>query len=251
VVGCAVASATGAVVRVERIGDAVLYLADCRDVLPALGKAGAVVADPPYGINFDVGTRSRAKHDLYAGGSYHRSRTDRVTGDDEEFDPSPFLGSACILWGAHNYAAKLPPSNGGLVWHKDGGIKGFAMSECELAWTNVLSSTRHISHMWHGFKRDSEIGQKVEHPTQKPIAIMQWCLGFVPAAEVILDPYMGSGTTGVAAAKLGRKFIGVEIDPGHFETACRRIEAAYAQPDLFVRAPEPKPEQLSLLGAAE
>ena len=76
-----------------------------------------------------------------------------------------------------------------------------------------------------------------EHPTQKPTAIMEWCLGFVPNAQTILNPFMGSGTTGVACARLGRRFIGIEIEPRYFDIACRRIEDAYKQADLFVDAP--------------
>ena len=87
------------------------------------------------------------------------------------------------------------------------------------------------------------------HPTQKPIQVMQWCLGFLPNAQTILDPFMGSGTTGVACVKLGRSFIGIEIDEGYFDIACDRIRKAYAQPDMFIdqpKAPEPKQEAMQL-----
>jgi DNA modification methylase len=83
------------------------------------------------------------------------------------------------------------------------------------------------------------------HPTQKPVALMQWCLGFLPDARTILDPFMGSGTTGVACVKLGRRFIGIEIDESYFEIACKRIRDAYAQPDMFIE-PAPKPVQTAL-----
>src|SRR5690606_30340395 len=87
------------------------------------------------------------------------------------------------------------------------------------------------------------------HPTQKPVQVMQWCLGFLPEARVVLDPFMGSGTTGVACARTGRKFIGIEIDEGYFDIACRRIEEAYKQPDMFVDQPsEPKAHQPALFG---
>ena len=109
------------------------------------------------------------------------------------------------------------------------------MSECEMAWTSVLKSTRHFSHMWHGFKRASEVGERVQHPTQKPVALMKWCLGFIGGAT-ILDPFMGSGSTGVAAVQLGRNFIGCEVDAKHFETACKRIEDAQRQGDMFIAA---------------
>lgn len=221
--------------HIETIGNATLYLGDCRDILASIPRVDATVTDPPYGINFDVGTRSRPKHDIYAGGSYHRPRGQRVIGDDIEFDPSILPTGPQILWGANNYANKLTNSNGWLCWHKDGGIKNFSMSQCELAWTNFLKSTRHISHMWHGFKRDSEVGERVMHDTQKPIAIMKWCINLLPPNHsIILDPYMGSGTTGVACHQLGKDFIGIEIDPGYFDVACRRIEQAQRQPDMFL-----------------
>jgi site-specific DNA-methyltransferase (adenine-specific) len=220
--------------RVRReIGLATLYLGDCREVLPYLDGVCAVVADPPYGIGLSTRTRSTGTND-HRRGKKESFRTDfaAVAGDSKPFDPSPLLKWPCILWGAHNYAAALPASNGWLVWHKTGGIRGFNMSECEMAWTNFLGSTKHISHMWHGYKRDSEIGERVQHPTQKPVAVMDWCVGFTDA-PVIVDPYMGSGSTGIAALKAGRRFIGCEIDPTHFATACKRIEDAQRQGRLF------------------
>jgi hypothetical protein len=228
--------------RIETIGKGVtLYMGDCREILPTLGKVDAVVTDPPYGIGLEVKTRSTKSNDVYAGGAYH-TEFNKVAGDESEFDPAPLLEWPCILWGANNYAAKLPASNGWLCWYKGGGISGFKMSECELAWSNVVKSTRHIDHMWHGFKRASEVGDRVLHPTQKPVEVMRWCLGFV-SGSTILDPFMGSGTTGVAAVKLGRKFIGIEIDEKYFDIACRRIQAAVDSPDMFVERPfEPKQE---------
>lgn len=92
--------------------------------------------------------------------------------------------------------------------------------------------------MWDGVKRDSEIGERVEHATQKPVKLMQACISHLPdTAQTILDPFMGSGTTGVACAKMGRRFIGIELDEGYFDIACRRIEDAYRQPDLFIEPP--------------
>jgi DNA modification methylase len=227
------------------IGDATLYCGDCMDIFPLIGKVDAVITDPPYGIGLKVKTRSTKQNDAYSGGQF-KTDFSAIHGDDYEFDPTFLLGYPCILWGANNYARYLPASNGWLVWYKCGGIKGFAMSECEMAWSNILSSTRHFDHLWHGFKRASENGKKVEHPTQKPIALMAWCIQHAASAETILDPFMGSGTTGVAAIQLGRKFIGIERDPAYFEIACRRIELAVSQGQLF--APEPmKQVQESLL----
>ena len=139
------------------------------------------------------------------------------------------------MWGANNYCKHLPNSNGWLVWHKDGGSKGFNMSECEMAFTNFLGSCKHISHMWNGFKRDSEVGEKVLHPTQKPVVVMKWCVSKLPdSSNVIIDPFLGSGATGVACALMRKKFIGIELDEDYFNIACKRIEDAYRQGDLFI-----------------
>ena len=220
--------------RVETIGRATLCLGDCRDVLPTLPKVDAVVTDPPYGIGFKPKTRSTKAHDAYAGGHFGTD-FQPIHGDDKPFDPSPFINGPAILWGANNYAARLPDSNGWLCWYKAGGIAGFNMSEVELAWSNCLGSTRFIDHLWHGFKRATQNGEKVNHPTEKPVAIMKWCIGHLPdSSQTILDPFMGSGTTGVAAVQMGRSFIGIEREERYFEIACRRIEQAQRQGDLFI-----------------
>jgi site-specific DNA-methyltransferase (adenine-specific) len=224
--------------RKEVLADGVeIWLGDCLDTLPLIGRVDAVVTDPPYGIGFRPKTRSTKSNDTYAGGSF-RTDFDPIYGDDSEFDPSPFIGTPCILWGANNFAARLPPSNGWLVWYKCGGISGFRMSECELAWTNSLNSTRFIDHLWHGFKRASEVGQGTLHPTQKPIAVMEWSICHLPdLVETILDPFMGSGTTGVACVNLGRKFIGIEREPKYFDIARRRISEALSRPRLPFEEP--------------
>ena len=112
------------------------------------------------------------------------------------------------------------------------------MADFEMAWTNIDKPAKSL---------DLPVGRvEFGHPTQKPIALMQWCLGFLPKAETILDPFMGSGTTGVACVKLGRKFIGIEIDPDYFEIACKRIRQACAQPDMFIE-PTPKAKQETMI----
>lgn len=213
--------------RIERIGDAVLYLGNCLDVLPTLPKAGAVVADPPYGIGYKRG----------AGGNSlpygNKPDWDRVIGDDSDFDPSPWLAWPCILWGANHYAQKLPRGRW-LAWNKLGDFGSHDdFSDVELAWNSKRAADKIFNYLWKGVRQAGEKNEKRHHPTQKPVALMEWCLGFVPDAEVIIDPYMGSGTTGVACAGLGRQFIGVEIDPRYFNIACDRIRAVYAQRRLF------------------
>lgn len=214
----------------EIIADGVdLYLGDCRELALAYD---AVVSDPPYGINHKV-------ERTHSGAKWAKRASARVIGDNGPFDPSPWVGQPCILWGANHYADKLPSSAGWLVFDKrKNGTHNqkFIASDSELAWSNVMGRTRTFSHLWDGLCRGSEIG-KHYHPCQKPIVLMEWCIGFLPAsAQTILDPYMGSGTTGVAAVNLGRSFIGVEIEPKYFDIACKRIDAATRESNLFAGA---------------
>lgn len=216
--------------RIEHIGNATLYLGNCYEILPTLLDDFAVVSDPPYGMNYKpkrTGGLDRGKGE--------RRNERRVHGDDRPFDPRPFLRPETVLWGANHYADKLPPSGGWLYWDKKkaGTVSpGFVASDGELAWTNLSGRVRFFSHLWSGVCRESEIG-KHYHPTQKPIALMSWCIGLVKSG-VICDPFMGSGSTGVAAAIQGRSFIGIELDAEYFETACRRIEAEVSQRRLAV-----------------
>jgi DNA modification methylase len=103
------------------------------------------------------------------------------------------------------------------------------MADCELAWTNLDNNAKVFD--WTIAATNAE---RIGHPTQKPLALMKWCLSFLPDAQTILDPFMGSGTTGVACIKMGRKFIGIELEEKYFDIACKRIEGAYQQPDMFI-----------------
>jgi site-specific DNA-methyltransferase (adenine-specific) len=224
--------------RVERIGEATLILGDCRDVLPTLGKVDAVVTDPPYGIaGVWKGGKGHGWGRASAAGELRNSWDDEIPHD--VVTALAGMGCPSIIWGGNYF--DLPPSRCWLVWNKP--ERNFTLADAELAWTNIDAVVRVFD------APRSDVGR--EHPTQKPLALMRWCVAKLQNAQTILDPFMGSGTTGVAAVKLGRRFIGIEREPKYFDIACRRIEAAYAQPDLFVKSPEPKPEQLSLLGAAE
>jgi site-specific DNA-methyltransferase (adenine-specific) len=235
------------IVREVQIGNCRLIQGDCLDILPTLGKVDAVVTDPPYGISHKSGGGT--------GGKWHKVKHQGVTiaGDAEPFDPSPFinLGVPLIMWGANFYSDKLPGA-GWLIWDKRPGIEDmeFNRSDAELAYFSGTKTVKTIRHLWHGICRDSEVGQHW-HPTQKPVAVMQKCLEHVQNAETILDPFMGSGTTGVACVNLGRSFIGIEIDPGYFDIAVKRITDAHKQADFFVSKPEPRPVQMSLLGDAK
>ena len=218
--------------RVERIGNATLYLGDCLEILPTLPKVDAVITDPPYGISFVHG----AGGDGIGGGKYvSRFNGVPVTGDERPFDPTPFLTIApvAVLFGANHYSDRLPAATKWLVWDKRCNLTRNDFADCELAWTNAKGPARLINHYWNGMMRDSEKGAPRVHPTQKPIEVMKWAIKEVGDAALVLDPFMGSGTTGVACANLGRKFIGIEIEPKYFDIACERIENAQRQERLF------------------
>jgi len=201
--------------RIETIGDATLYLGDCLEILPTLPKVDAVVTDPPYGLG-----------DRWTGGTwgadpmYKDARQWDKPIPQELIDLAVSKGGSVIIWGGNYYA--MPPSRCWLSWRKSSRMT--TMADFELAWTNLDRPAKEIT-------EDRNPDGKRQHPTQKPIRVMEWTLGFVAGA--ILDPFMGSGTTGVACANLGRKFIGIEIEEKYFDIACERISAAYAQGRLF------------------
>lgn len=217
------------------IGNCRLACGDCREILPTLspGEVDAVVTDPPYGIGLKTGRTTGGKW------ANVRHAGVRIAGDDEPFDPSPLLavGAPMVLWGANFYSDRLPGS-GWLVWDKRPGIEDmeWSRSDAELAFISGRKTVKTFRHLWHGLCRGSEVGEHF-HPTQKPVALMAWCLAElgVPSGGLVLDPYMGSGTTGVACIRDGFRFVGIEKDPGHFETACRRIRRAVSEAkcDLF------------------
>lgn len=236
--------------RVEHLAEGVtLYEGDCREILPTLGSFDAVVTDPPYGIGAANGA---AIGGTDASGKYkRRPRQYEGAWDNSRAAPetlSAILAAAKvhIIWGGNFFTDVLPVGGRWLVWDKLNSMPSY--SDGELAWTSVDGvSVKKFTQCSSGLaaNKDGRV-----HPTQKPLNLMMWCLGFLPAAQTILDPFMGSGTTGVAAVKLGRKFTGIELDPSHFDSACKRIEASLREPDMFIAAPEPKPEQLSILDVA-
>lgn len=201
--------------RVEKIGNATLYLGDCMDILPTLGKVDAVITDPPYGINANKQTLGKGKKEFERGGDWDESAPDLAA--------CVSAGRLVCFWGGNYFADQLPVSNDWLIWHKKNDGRSF--SECEMAWTNFGKQTRHLSHHWSG--------EEKEHPTQKPLPVMLWCVEQAGDVDTVLDPFMGSGTTGVACLQLGRRFIGIERDPAYFDVACKRIRQAYSQGQLF------------------
>ena len=214
--------------REEVIGTARLILGDCREVLPTLGPVDAVVTDPPYGM-------AAAGAAMAGGGRWSADGATELHwgGGPLAWDKEapqfvaelPALAKAgCIIWGGQFF--DLPPKRGWLVWDKI--VRNWSASECELAWTDIQQPVRAFN-----FSHGALVHDGKEHPTQKPIALMEWCLGFLPSARSVLDPYMGSGTTGVACMNLGRKFIGIEIEKKYFDIACERIDQAQKQGRLF------------------
>lgn len=229
--------------RIEAIGDCTLYLGDCMDIMPTLGRVDAVVTDPPYGIG-ESNEKNLSRGTLAKPRDYGHYEWDKAPPEQEVIDMMRSIGDHQIIFGGNYF--NLPPTSCWLVWDKQNGSNDFA--DCELAWTNLRKAVRRIYWRWNGMIRKGDDVR--EHPTQKPLGVMEWCLTHIPQAKTILDPFMGSGTTGVACVKAGRTFIGIEREPTYFEIACDRIRKAYAQPDMFVAPPanDNKPLVADLFG---
>lgn len=204
------------------IGDCRLILGDCREVLPLLPNVDLVLTDPPYGIGADT----------HAGKAENGWKQYGTGGWDNE-RPAPWLfglmqekGKECVIWGGNYFADLLPPSMCWLVWDK--GQTDFSLADCEFAWNSKQGASRRLM-----LPRSEALKDGKDHPTQKPVRLMVWCLDKHQASQTVCDPFMGSGTTGVACAKLGKKFTGIERERKYFDIAVRRIEQAYAQLHLF------------------
>ncbi len=228
--------------RIETLAEGVtLYCGDCREILPTLGKVDAVVTDPPYGINW----KPRVNHQ------------NQPWKDDVDFDPSPWLalGKYHLFWGAQYFARLLPHQEGWLTWCKRPITSDFSndnrsYATTELAWRD-WGKAKFMSLTWDGGKREGDaINRTFCHPSQKPIEIMDWCVRQLPLeARNILDPFMGSGTTGVACVRRGLKFVGIELEVEYFDIACRRISEALKQPDMFIEKPKPLQQQTLAFGS--
>ncbi len=229
--------------RIEQLSDDVtLHVGDCREVLPTLGRVDAVVTDPPYGLE-DWNTRgiNACKGKGRAWGGLGRNGGPAFDGDQcAQWDKAPdgklvaslmAAGEHKIIWGANYLLDHLPRTKQLFIWNK--GVRGMHYNDCEVAWT---------------FDYSPASAEAKEHPTQKPLALMRWCISRLPAnARSILDPFMGSGTTGVACVQLGRRFIGIELEPRYFDIACKRIGDELKQPRLDLGEPAPKPMQETML----
>ena len=196
------------------IGNATLYCGDCLEILPTLPKVDAVVTDPPYGININKSNR------LSISRGHVEEKWDEIPAD---IDWILDMNCHAIIWGGNYF--KLPPTRCFLIWDKNNPERDFA--DCEMAWTNLDGVARRI------IQRPMNMDGGKVHPTQKPVRVIDWCLSFLRESKLILDSYMGSGTTGVSCANLGKSFIGIERERRYFDIACGRIAAAQSQGRLF------------------
>jgi site-specific DNA-methyltransferase (adenine-specific) len=226
--------------RIERIGNATLYLGDARDLLGAVGLFDSVVTDPPYGMQF----RS----------NYRIVKHEAIANDAEEW---PLQMATAIPVRHSRYVfcrwddlARVARPKSAVTWVKN----NWSMGDLNHEHARQTELALFYAGPEHFFPtgRPTDVVEAARtgnehHPTEKPVslmtAIVRWTSG------VVLDPFMGSGTTGVACAKLGRTFIGIEINETYFDVACERIAKAYAQPDLFIEPPQPEPVQTNMLEA--
>jgi site-specific DNA-methyltransferase (adenine-specific) len=237
-----------------QIGDCTLYLGDCLEILPTLAPVDLLVTDSPYKVtsggvgNLEGGFSGWIKDSYDNKGSIVRC----------DLDWSDWLGAAyaALTESAQAYIfsndrnlsiARAAAEAVGfdfhrlLTWDKKTALPNrWYIQNCEFVLFMKKGRARQINDcgtmaLQSVFQRDES-----NHPTEKPVSLVEvYVRNSTDHGQLVLDPFMGSGTTGVACANLGRKFVGIEIDPGHFETACRRIERAYANPTLLIERPKP------------
>ena len=211
--------------RVETIGLATLYLGDCRDILPTLAPVDFVLTDPPYGIGEAAG-KNKSRGLMAVPKDYGDDQWDNEPPPDDLIDAIRAKGRYQIMFGGNYFT--LPPSSCWLVWDKDNGSTDFA--DCELAWTNIPQAVRRLKFRWNGMLQENMGAKELrEHPTQKPVPVMRWALGQAKGVQTVLDPFMGSGTTGVACVEMDKTFIGIEREAKYFDIACKRIALAVAE----------------------
>jgi DNA modification methylase len=225
--------------RVETIGDCTLYLGDCLEILLALGKVDAVITDPPFGVGNFVQTSGRIR-------GRGASRGEAVEWNDAPPPPELFQmlrkkSTHRIIWGA-NFFNCFEDRGGAIVWLKDQRMPNF--SKADIASCTHFQKTEVVEIPWTNFVATHKA--ESDHPCERPVDLYEWCIQYLPRCKSIMDPYMGSGGVGVACARMGRTFTGIERHEPYFDIACRRIEEAYRQPRLFAE-PRPKPEQKALL----
>jgi DNA modification methylase len=200
-------------------GGITIYNADCREVLPELGRFDLLLTDPPYGIG-EARNNNQSRSCIAASKDYGMSSWDDSPVDVDTLRQLQEIAEWQAIFGGNYYP--MPPSSCWLVWDKDNGANDFA--DCELAWTNFPKAVRLLKHKWQGMLQENMKDKEYRfHPTQKPVPVMQWCIGHAPKANTILDPFMGSGTTLVAAKNLGRTAVGIELEEKYCEIAALRL----------------------------
>lgn len=212
-----------------------IYHGDCREILPTL-QFDALITDPPYGMNSTDAqmTGGVKKWGLWSEKGKETSRSVPLKWDNEApeiVSSFPILANQVVVWGGNFFS--LPVSRSWLVWNKI--IRNFSSSVCELAWTNLAAPIDAFDYSHGQLATEGK-----SHPTQKPLPLMKWCIGKT-SGETILDPFMGSGTTLVAAKNLGRKAIGIEIEEKYCEIAAKRLSQDVLD---FVKPPEYATENL-------
>lgn len=205
---------------------------DCLDALATLPGSAVIVTDPPYGVSLNTAYKSAGRGTIAGSNDYPP-----VHGDDRPFDPSPWISFAVVvLFGANYFADRLPARGTWYVWDKREAGTSDDGADCELAWVKGVSGTvpRLFHHKWRGMIRASKDVPRC-HPTQKPVALMRWVIENLdlPPNSLIVDPFCGSGSTGVAAIAEGHRFIGIEREAAYVEIARRRIAGAHHTPSLF------------------
>jgi DNA modification methylase len=210
---------------------------DCLDVLRSLPDASvdAVVTDPPYGIRADRRQTARAgkRHGVAVAPSrdYGATQWDDDRPSAEVFGAILRVGRDAVIFGGNYFADMLPPSASWVAWDKDNGTNGYA--DFELAWTSHKRAARKVRWRWHGMIQEAGHREQRVHPTQKPVGLMRWIVReYTRPGDTVLDPYCGSGSTGVACMAEGRRFIGIEREPQYVKIARARIAAASEQPAL-------------------
>lgn len=214
---------------------ALLWQGDGRQILPRSEGLDALLIDPPYECSYKSSPNTRKVNTNSRWTHYVRDENFApIVGDDTQFDPAPLLHAAdsrpMILWGANYYSDHLPANGAWLIWDKREGNRPNHQADCEMVWINLPGVPRLFSHLWIGLCRRGEEnlsrGGRKLHPNQKPVALMDWMLdqAGVQPGQNVLDPYMGSASLGVACVRRGIRYVGIEIDPTHFETALMRIE---------------------------
>lgn len=207
-----------------------IYHADCMVILQTLESRSIdlLLVDPPYGIdisnkNLGAGRTTIAPSSPMQYGTWDTERLPKTT-----IDEMRRISKKQILWGGNYYADILPPTMGWLVWDKRGDLPQRSYADVELAWTSEQMAARKRTHRWDGFIRDGK-EKRNGHPTQKPVALMQWCISLMKGTKSVIDPCMGGGSTLRACKNLGISCIGVDNDERYCE-----IAASMLQQECFV-----------------